>query len=138
MNFAVKVLKKTEAMDGDSVTIGLPDENGQIIELKGEAEGDLNALVPGAMYTLAFVPMVVPQAPVEPTEAPVVPVEHPVVIAPEDAAGVLPAEVEDVVVITPPEAVVEAVGDCTEPCPEAPADAPVADAPAPKDPPATA
>lgn len=129
MHFTVCVLSKTESVDGDEVTIGMPDENGQIITLKGCAEGDLNALVPGVQYTLAFVPCVVATAPeavkTEGPEDAIVPVDHPVVIDEGDAYMSEPANPPAPPAEVPPEAPVEATTEvAVEPAaPEALVDA---------------
>lgn len=106
MNFCCKVLEKSEGVDGDAVTLKF--QSGQIITVIGEAAGNLDALIPGDEYTLAFVPFVAassPEAELEAAEnasdddAPV-PAEHPAVISAESAHNA-----EPVVALPQPESV---------------------------------
>jgi hypothetical protein len=102
MGIVVKILEKDESMNGDTLTLGLPDENGTQIIIATCVDDDLDALKKGSQYTLAFVPFVAPSDPAavevptssEPMDVTsLVPVDHPVVIDPQSANDAAPAAV---------------------------------------------
>ena len=108
MSVTVKVLELIEKEDGDKVVLRNV-RDGVVFTLTTDPGDEIEALKPGAMFTLAFVPFVaqdhmdadtsaiaVADSPSDP-----VPVDHPLVMDPEDAALGVPCDPETVVVADP-------------------------------------
>lgn len=91
MPFVCKILEIDEKINDIEVTIGFPDETGNVITAKFTPD-EIVGLTPGASFSLPFVPFVPASDPfavetaVAVPDDTLVPVDHPVVMHPEDAA----------------------------------------------------
>ena len=87
MTLIVKIVEKDEKLNGDTLTLGFPDENGTILVLPNVGLMDMDSLEEGTQYALAFTPYTVTTA----TTVPVTPaVPTPAAPAPDPAVSADP------------------------------------------------
>ena len=84
MALKCKIVEKDEKLDNAILTLGFPDEQGQIVSLTGVSEADMDAVEEGDLYVIGFT-RYVPAAP-EPADAVSAPVIATVTVAPDPAA----------------------------------------------------
>ena len=70
MGIVTKIVEKDEKLDAATLTLGFPDEKGQLFSLTGVGRADMDAVEEGQSYVLGFSPVV----PVAPAPAPAPPV----------------------------------------------------------------
>ena len=84
MALKCKIVEKDEKLDSAVLTLGFPDENGQIVSLTGVSLPDMDAVEEGGLYVIGFAPYT-PVAS-DPPEAVSAPVNTTTVAAPASAA----------------------------------------------------
>jgi hypothetical protein len=92
LKIPVKIIARDESLDGNTITFGFPDENGQTITLPFDPlDTDAESLPIGLQGTIAIVPI-----------DPDTPVNHPTVMDLDAAEGMLAAGASDIAAAVAP------------------------------------
>ena len=80
MGLVCKVVEKDEKLTDNSLTLGFPDESGQLITLVGIPQADIDSVEERESYTISFTPYTAPAstpapAPAAPAQAASAPVD---------------------------------------------------------------
>ena len=75
MGLICKVVEKDEKLTDNSLTLGFPNESGQLITLVGIPQADIDSVEEGESYTIGFTPYTAPAATQAPAAAPAAPAQ---------------------------------------------------------------
>jgi hypothetical protein len=112
-----KIVGRDEELGGNTLKIGFPDENGQVVKVPFDADDlDAEGVTIGLCGTFSITPLVAVTHPnADPTATPnaagLVPTTVPMVPSPTDVDALAPAETDETAKATAPVVVAEAATD---------------------------